>query len=72
VREEQFGPVLPVLRFNDIEEVIARASDSDYGLAGTIWSRDVARATDIARRINTGTVWVNQHLAIDPRIPFAA
>jgi acyl-CoA reductase-like NAD-dependent aldehyde dehydrogenase len=70
VREEQFGPVLPVLRFNDIEEVIARANASDYGLAGTIWSRDVARATDIARRINTGTVWVNQHLAIDPRIPF--
>ncbi|WP_068087870.1 aldehyde dehydrogenase family protein [Novosphingobium rosa] len=70
VREEQFGPVLPVLRFTDIEEVIARANASDYGLAGTIWSRDVARATDIARRINTGTVWVNQHLAIDPRIPF--
>lgn len=70
VCEEQFGPVLPVLPFHDIEEVIERANASDYGLAGTIWSRDVERAASIARRINTGTVWVNQHLAIDPRIPF--
>lgn len=70
VREEQFGPVLPVLKFSDIDDVIARANASDYGLGGTVWGRDVERATAVARRINTGTVWVNQHLAIDPRIPF--
>ncbi len=70
VREEQFGPVLPVLKYRDIDDVIARANDSEYGLAGTIWGRDVARATDIAMKIDSGTVWVNQHLAIDPRIPF--
>jgi len=70
VREEQFGPVLPVLKYRDIEEVIARANDSDYGLGGTIWGRDVARATEVAMKIDSGTVWVNQHLAIDPRIPF--
>ena len=70
VREEQFGPVLPVLKYEDIEDVIARANDSEYGLAGTVWSNDVARATEVAMRIDAGTVWVNQHLAIDPNIPF--
>jgi acyl-CoA reductase-like NAD-dependent aldehyde dehydrogenase len=70
VREEQFGPVLPVLKYDDIEDVIARANDSDYGLAGTVWGKDVARATQVAMKIDTGTVWVNQHLAIDATIPF--
>jgi acyl-CoA reductase-like NAD-dependent aldehyde dehydrogenase len=70
VREEQFGPVLPVLKYRDIDEVIARANDSAYGLGGTIWGRDVARATEVAMKIDSGTVWVNQHLAIDPTIPF--
>ncbi|MEC3908977.1 aldehyde dehydrogenase family protein [Sphingobium sp. CR2-8] len=70
VREEQFGPVLPVLKYDDIDDVIARANDSEYGLAGTVWGKDVARATAIAMQIDTGTVWVNQHLAIDPTIPF--
>lgn len=70
VREEQFGPVLPVLKYNDIEDVIARANNSEYGLAGTVWGKDVKRATDVAMRIDAGTVWVNQHLAIDANIPF--
>ena len=70
VREEQFGPVLPVLKYTDIEDVIRRANDSDYGLGGTVWGKDVARATDVAMRIDTGTVWVNQYLAIDANIPF--
>ena len=70
VQEEQFGPVLPVLKYDDIEDVIARANDSDYGLAGTVWGKDVERATQIAMKIDTGTVWVNQHLAIDANIPF--
>ena len=70
VREEQFGPVLPVLAYTDIEDVIARANRSEYGLGGTVWGKDVGRATDVAMRIDSGTVWVNQHLAIDPSIPF--
>jgi acyl-CoA reductase-like NAD-dependent aldehyde dehydrogenase len=70
VQEEQFGPVLPVLKYDDIEDVIARANDSDYGLAGTVWGKDVERATAVAMQIDTGTVWVNQHLAIDANIPF--
>jgi len=70
VREEQFGPVLPVLKYSDIEDVIARANESEYGLGGTVWGKDLARAMDVAKRIDTGTVWVNQHLAIDANIPF--
>ena len=70
VREEQFGPVLPVLKYTDIDDVIARANDSDMGLGGTVWGKDVARATAVAKRIDTGTVWVNQYLAIDANIPF--
>lgn len=70
VQEEQFGPVLPVLKYNDIEDVIARANDSIYGLAGTVWGKDLQKATDVAMRIDSGTVWVNQHLAIDANIPF--
>jgi acyl-CoA reductase-like NAD-dependent aldehyde dehydrogenase len=70
VREEQFGPVLPVLKYDDIDDVIARANDSEFGLGGTVWGKDVARAIGVAKRIDTGTVWVNQHLAIDANIPF--
>ncbi|GLT01552.1 aldehyde dehydrogenase [Sphingobium jiangsuense] len=70
VKEEQFGPVLPVLKYKDIEEVIARANASEYGLGGTVWGKDLARAMEVAKQIDTGTVWVNQHLAIDPNIPF--
>jgi len=70
VQEEQFGPVLPVLSYTDIDDVIARANASEYGLAGTVWGRDLDRAMDVAMRIDSGTVWVNQHLAIEPGIPF--
>ncbi len=70
VHEEQFGPVLPVLKFSDIDDVVRRANYSKYGLAGTIWGRDLVRAVEIARRSNSGTVWINQHLAIDANLPF--
>ncbi|MCZ4344247.1 aldehyde dehydrogenase family protein [Sphingomonadaceae bacterium G21617-S1] len=71
VDEEQFGPILPLVKFDDIEDVIARANASDYGLGGSVWSKDIARATDIAGRIESGQVWVNQHVAIGPHIPMA-
>lgn len=70
VQEEQFGPVLPILAYDDIDDVIKRANNSEFGLGGTVWGTDVERATKIAMRINAGTVWVNQHLVIDPNIPF--
>lgn len=71
VDEEQFGPILPLVKFDDVEDVIARANASDYGLGGSVWSNDTARAADIAARIESGQVWVNQHIAIGPHIPMA-
>ena len=71
VQEEAFGPILPMLKFSDIDDVIQRANDSDYGLAGSIWSKDVDKARDIARKIETGTMWVNMNLYMRPDAPFA-
>jgi acyl-CoA reductase-like NAD-dependent aldehyde dehydrogenase len=70
VREEAFGPVLPLLKFDDIEDVIARANDSDYGLAASVWSRDIAKAEAIAARIEAGTVWINEIHSFSPHIAF--
>jgi acyl-CoA reductase-like NAD-dependent aldehyde dehydrogenase len=58
------------MKYQDIDEVISRANDSEYGLGGSVWGRDVERATQVAMRIDSGTVWVNQFLAIDAEIPF--
>lgn len=71
VDEEQFGPILPVIAFSDVDDVVARANASEYGLGGSVWSADVERAADIAGRIESGQVWVNQHIAIGPHIPMA-
>ena len=71
VDEEQFGPILPVIRFDDIDDVIARANASDYGLGGSVWSKDIAKAASLATRIAAGQVWVNQHIGIGPHIPMA-
>lgn len=70
VREEQFGPVMPVLVYDTIEEVIALANDSEYGLGGTIWTGNAERGMDIAMRIQSGTVWINKHLDIPFDVPF--
>jgi len=70
VREEQFGPILPVLRYRDIEDAISRANNSEYGLAGSVWTSDVKRGEEIAKKIDTGTVWVNREINLPPDIPF--
>lgn len=70
VREEQFGPVMPVLAYDSIEEVIALANDSEYGLGGTIWTADPERAVPIAQRIDSGMVWINKHLDLPFDLPF--
>jgi acyl-CoA reductase-like NAD-dependent aldehyde dehydrogenase len=70
VRDEQFGPVLPVLKYTDLDEVLERANASDYGLGGSVWGADEERAADVAARLQSGTVWVNQHLALNPMIAF--
>jgi acyl-CoA reductase-like NAD-dependent aldehyde dehydrogenase len=71
VREEQFGPVLPVLRFSNIDDAIARANDTDFGLGGSVWSSDRERAFRVATRVNAGMVWVNKHLDPGLDTPFA-
>jgi acyl-CoA reductase-like NAD-dependent aldehyde dehydrogenase len=68
VREEQFGPVLPLLSYESIDEVIGRANDSVYGLGGTIWSANPERAMAVALRIDTGVVWVNCHMSLTPDV----
>ena len=70
VREEQFGPVLPVLRYSNVDEAIARANDTDYGLGGTVWGKDLDRAYAVAGKIDSGVVWVNKHLDMQPDVPF--
>jgi acyl-CoA reductase-like NAD-dependent aldehyde dehydrogenase len=69
-REEQFGPVLPVLRYSNIDDVIARANDTDVGLGGSVWSSDSDRAFEVAARLNAGTVWVNTHLDVGLDTPY--
>jgi acyl-CoA reductase-like NAD-dependent aldehyde dehydrogenase len=72
VDDEAFGPILPVIRYSNVEDAIARANASPYGLGASVWSADVAKASQIARRLESGTVWINQHCALDPAIPFPA
>ncbi len=69
VREEQFGPVLPVLKYSDIDDAISRANNTEYGLGGTVWSSNPQRAYEVALRIDSGTVWVNTHLDLPPDVP---
>ena len=69
-REEQFGPVLPIMRYSTVEEAIARANDSDVGLGGSVWSNDKAQAAAIASRLECGSVWINSHGMIQPDVPF--
>ncbi len=71
VREEQFGPVVPVLKYSDIEDAIERANSTEYGLGGTVWGSDSERAYEVAAKLETGTVWVNKHLDLPTDVPFA-
>jgi len=70
VDEEQFGPVLPVIPYRDLDEVVERANGSHFGLCGSVWSADPDRATAIAQQLDCGTAWVNTHLANAPHQPF--
>jgi acyl-CoA reductase-like NAD-dependent aldehyde dehydrogenase len=70
VCEEQFGPVMPVLKYKTIDEAIERANASEYGLGGTVWSKSTERAQQVAARLDTGTVWINKHLDLPPSVPY--
>ena len=70
VDEEQFGPVLPIIRYSDIDEVIRRANDNPFGLGGSVWSADPQKARHYALQLECGSVWINKHGAIQPNAPF--
>ena len=69
-REEIFGPVLSILPFDDVDEAIAIANDSDYGLGGAVWSQNLSTALRVVHGVHTGTMWVNCYGYIDPLVGF--
>ncbi|RFU38614.1 aldehyde dehydrogenase family protein, partial [Actinomadura logoneensis] len=70
VDEEQFGPALPVVAYRDLDEAVARANGTHFGLSGSVWGGDADRAAEVAGRLECGTAWVNTHLALAPHQPF--
>jgi acyl-CoA reductase-like NAD-dependent aldehyde dehydrogenase len=70
VDEEQFGPILPVIKFSDVEDAVARANGTNFGLGASVWSSNPERAKEIARRLDAGMVWINKHAELVPTIPF--
>jgi acyl-CoA reductase-like NAD-dependent aldehyde dehydrogenase len=70
VDEEQFGPVLPVIKYSEKDDVIRRANATTYDLGASVWSSDTKRAHDVASQIEAGPVWINKHLDMAPHIPF--
>ncbi|KAK3302660.1 Aldehyde/histidinol dehydrogenase [Chaetomium strumarium] len=70
VTEEQFGPIVPLLKWSDEDDVVRRANATPYGLGGSVWSADRARAERTARRLEAGTVWVNTHFQLGPQAAF--
>ncbi|MBK8629101.1 MAG: aldehyde dehydrogenase family protein [Sphingomonadales bacterium] len=70
VQEEQFGPVLPLIKFSDADQVVARANATKYGLGGSVWGKDEDKALEIAERIASGTVWVNETQHLSPMAAF--
>jgi len=69
-REEIFGPVLAAIEFADLDEAIAKANDTPYGLAAGVWTRDIKKAHYVARKLQAGTVWVNTYNVYDTAAPF--
>lgn len=70
VDEEQFGPALPIIRYRDLDEAIASANRLPAALGASVWTDDPANATETANRLEAGTIWINQHGAIHPMVPF--
>jgi phenylacetaldehyde dehydrogenase len=70
VAEEQFGPALPIIKYDSLEQAIEWANGLEVGLGSSVWSSNTDAAVEVARQLEAGTTWINQHGAIDPRVPF--
>ena len=70
VRDEQFGPIVPILKFSDLDDALRRANDTRYGLSGSVWTSDPDKGAEIAAQLEVGTAWVNQHRATSAFVPF--
>lgn len=70
VDEEPFGPVLPVIRYSDVDDAVRRANAGPYGLGASVWGPDPEAAAEVAGRLHAGMVWVNRHMGADPLAPF--
>lgn len=70
VDKEQFGPVIPVIKVKSAEEALEKANDCEFGLGGSVWSKDLERAAALAAQMNTGNAWVNAHANLNPFVPF--
>jgi acyl-CoA reductase-like NAD-dependent aldehyde dehydrogenase len=70
VDEEQFGPALPILSYDDVDDAVRRANDTEYGLCGSIWSADEERATELAEQLEVGTTFINTHAILPPNVQF--
>ena len=70
VAQEQFGPALPIIKYSNLDEAIEMANGLEVGLGASVWASDKDAAREVAARIQAGTVWINKHGAVDPRVPF--
>ncbi|SAL06970.1 phenylacetaldehyde dehydrogenase [Caballeronia calidae] len=70
VDEEQYGPVLPVIQYSDLDDVIRRANDTVFGLGTSVWSTNIERARKVAASLEAGSIWINKHLDSQVDVPF--
>lgn len=72
VREEQFGPALPVMKYDDLDDAVSRANDTEYGLGASVWGSDINAAAEVGARLQAGSIWLNSHLGsgLDIEAPF--